>query len=136
MAFSGLICSVLIEPIIIGVSCSNRSRLKKWHYLDLICSVHVVTMATGLSYSNRSCLKNWHFLDLVCAYKFEFCTKIRMHPAQSRFARPGGVHNKTLECGNHYNVSFITLHSKTVSPVHVQPLSGPHLDDQVEAYKV
>ena len=28
----------------------------------------------------------------------------------------------TLECGNHYNVSFITLHAKTESPVHVQPL--------------
>ena len=30
--------------------------------------------------------------------------------------------NKTLECGNHYNVSFITIHAKTESPVHVQPL--------------
>ena len=29
---------------------------------------------------------------------------------------------KTLECGNHYNVSFLTLHAKTESPVHVQPL--------------
>ena len=29
---------------------------------------------------------------------------------------------KALECGNHYNVSFITLDAKTESPVHVQPL--------------
>ena len=29
---------------------------------------------------------------------------------------------KTLECGNHYDVSFITLHAKTKSHVHVQPL--------------
>ena len=31
--------------------------------------------------------------------------------------------DKTLECGNHYNVCFITLHAKTESPVHVQPLA-------------
>ena len=29
---------------------------------------------------------------------------------------------KTPKCGNHYNVPFITLHAKTESPVHVQPL--------------
>ena len=29
---------------------------------------------------------------------------------------------KTLECGNHYKVSFITLYAKTESLVHVQPL--------------
>ena len=26
--------------------------------------------------------------------EFESCTKIRMHPAQPRYARPGGMHNK------------------------------------------
>ena len=36
--------------------------------------------------------------------------------------------NKTLEYGNHYKVSFITLHTKASSPVHVQPLAtlAPH----------
>ena len=93
-------------PYMCNICCNHENRslffqppfLKKWHYLDLICSLHVVTMTTGLSYSNRSCLKKWHFLDLVCAYKFEFCTKIRMHPARTRFARPGGVHNKGISC--------------------------------------
>ena len=30
---------------------------------------------------------------------------------------------KTIECGSHYNASFLTLHAKTESPVHVQPLN-------------
>ena len=34
---------------------------------------------------------------------------------------------KTLEYGNRYNVSFITLHAKTESPVHVQPLLLTHI---------
>ena len=66
-----------------------------WHCLDIVFSVHVVTIKTSFSYSNMSCLKKWHFLDLVCAYKFFFCTKIRMHLAQHRSARPGGLHNKS-----------------------------------------
>ena len=33
--------------------------------------------------------------------------------------------NKTLECGNHYNVSILPLHANTESPVHVQPLLPP-----------
>ena len=30
---------------------------------------------------------------------------------------------KTVECGNHYNVSFIMIHTKTESPVNVQTLN-------------
>ena len=35
---------------------------------------------------------------------------------------------KTLDCGNHYNVSFIMIHPNTESPVHIQPL-GRYLKD-------
>ena len=58
-----------------GGSCSNRSLLKKWHYLGLVCSVYVVTMTNGLGYSNMSCLKKWHFLVLVCSHKSELAKK-------------------------------------------------------------
>ena len=92
--FLDLVCSTHVVTITIGFSYSNRSLLKKWHFLDLICAIYVVTMRTEIYFVKSPFLKNWHFLDLVCAYKFEFCTKIRMHPAQPRFARPGGVHNK------------------------------------------
>ena len=36
-------------------------------FIDLVCSVHVITIIIGLSYSNRSCLKTWHFLELICS---------------------------------------------------------------------
>ena len=45
-----------------------------------------------------SVFKKWHFLDLVCSEKSELIKKIRMHPAQPCFGRPGGVHNKFGSC--------------------------------------
>ena len=94
--FLDLICAIYVVTMRAEVYFAKSPLLKKWHFLNLICSLQVVTITTGFSFSNRSLLKKWHFLDLVCAYKFEFCTKIRMHPAQPRFARPGGVHNNRI----------------------------------------
>ena len=65
--FLDLICSVHVVTIITGLSNTNRSRLKKWHFLNIICSVSLVTITFGVSCSNRSCLKKWHYLDLVCS---------------------------------------------------------------------
>ena len=67
MAFFYLVCSVHVVTIISSLSYSNRSLLKKWHFLDLVCSLLVVTITSGLSYSDRSLLKKWHFPDLICA---------------------------------------------------------------------
>ena len=51
--FLDLICSVPKVSITIGVSYSNKSRLKKFHFLDLVCSVNVAVIKTWLSYSKK-----------------------------------------------------------------------------------
>jgi hypothetical protein len=42
----------LVVTITTVLSCSNRSVLKKWHFLDLVCSVLVI-IKTGFSYSKQ-----------------------------------------------------------------------------------
>ena len=79
--FLDLAFSVPIVIITIGVTYSNRSPLKKWHFVDLICSILVVTFTIGISYSNRSFLKKWHFPDLVCARKSVFKLKKECTPS-------------------------------------------------------
>ena len=62
-----LVCLVCIETITTGLSQSNRSGLKKWHFQDLVCSAHIVTITTGVSHSNRIGLKKWYFPDILCS---------------------------------------------------------------------
>ena len=68
--FLNLICAINVEN-------KNRSLLlkfpllKTWHFIDLVCSKHVVTITIGCIYSNMSLLKKWHFLDLMCAVYVE-----------------------------------------------------------------
>ena len=104
--FLDLVCSIHVVTIKIEFSYSNSSLLQKWHILDLICAICAVTMRTEVYFIKYPLLKKWHFLDLVCAYEFEFCSKIRMHPAQHCFARPGGVHNNIYLCKNQFKGSW------------------------------
>ena len=44
VALSGPNMFSLVVTITTGFSYSNRSLLKKWHFMDLICAIYVVTM--------------------------------------------------------------------------------------------
>ena len=74
-------------------------------YTGVLLSRKVCTEGMGMDIFPESC----HASDHISHLDWEFS----VHSKE----------RKTFECGNHYNVSLITLHAKTESPVHVQPLT-------------
>jgi hypothetical protein len=95
------VCSVHEVTIITYLSYSNRSLLKKWHFLDLVCSLLVLTIISGLSYSDRSLLKKWHFPDLICAVLNLF--SVPFSPQKVALFRPDMCNT----CSKHQNRNIL-----------------------------
>ena len=65
--FLDLICAIYVVAMRMEFFLVKSPLFKKRYFLDLICLVQVVTIITELSYIKRSLLKKFHILDLVCS---------------------------------------------------------------------
>ena len=75
------LCLSIHQLFTLYVQYTKTLAVKKWLSIELICAVNIVTLNSG---------------TVVTWYKSE-CTLSKMHPAQPRFARLGGVHNNSLD---------------------------------------
>ena len=78
-----LVGSVHVVSITTGLSYSERSHFKKWHFLDLACSVDVFSTTTRYCYINGSRLKKWNYLDLLVCLLLKVAAKNRIFLTQN-----------------------------------------------------